>query len=46
MGNGCIKQVLTSVDIDESVEGVRKMCNKYGGSIYKEDFKVSPFKKS
>ena len=45
MGNGYITQVLTSVDIQEIVKIGEKVVVIYEGVIYRENAKVSPFKK-
>ena len=43
--NGYIVQTLTSVDIKEIVKIGGKVVETYEGVIYRENFKVSPFKK-
>ena len=43
--NGCIIDTLTSVDIHEIVEIGRKVIEIYEGVIYRENFKISPFRK-
>ena len=45
MRNGYIVQTLTSVDIQEIIKIGGKMIEIYEGVIYRETFKVSPFKK-
>ena len=45
MRNGYIKDHLTSVDIQEIVKIGGKVIEIYGGKIYRENFKVSPFRK-
>ena len=45
MGKGYITQVLTSVDIQEIVKIGGKLIEIYEGVIYRENYKVSPFKK-
>ena len=45
MRNGYITQVLTSVDIQEIVKIGEKVVVIYEGVIYRENAKVSPFKK-
>ena len=45
MRNGCNIDTLTSVDIQEIVKIGGKVVKIYEGVIYKENFKVSPFKK-
>jgi len=45
MRNGYITQVLTSVDIQEIVKIGGKVLEIYEGVIYRENFKVSPFRK-
>ena len=45
MRNGCITQVLTSVDSQEIVKIGGKVIEIYEGVIYRENYKVSPFKK-
>ena len=45
MRNGYITQVLTSVDIQEIVKIGGKVIEIYEGVIYREIYKVSPFKK-
>ena len=45
MRNGNITQVLTSVDIQETVKIGSKVIELYEGVIYRENYKVSPFKK-
>ena len=45
MRNGYIIDTLTSVDIQEIVEIGRKVVEIYEGIIYRENFKVSPFRK-
>ena len=42
---GYIVDVLTSVDIQEIVRSVGKVIEIHEGVIYRENFKVSPFKK-
>ena len=46
MRNGYITQVLTSVDIQEIVKVGGKVIEIYESVIYRENYKVSPFKKS
>ena len=46
MRNGCILDTLTSVDIQEIAKIGGKVKDIYQGVIYRENFKVSPFKKS
>ena len=45
MRNGYITQVLTSVDIQEIVQIGGKVIEIYEAVIYRENYKVSPFKK-
>ena len=45
MRNGYITQVVTSVDIQEIVKIGGKVIEIYEGVIYRENYKVSPFKK-
>ena len=45
MRNGYITHVLTSVDIQEIVKIGGKVIEIYEGVIYRENYKVSPFKK-
>ena len=45
MRNGYITQVLASVDIQEIVKIGGKVIEIYEGVIYRENYKVSPFKK-
>ena len=45
MRNGYIIDILTSVDIQEIVKIGGKVIKIYEGVIYRENFKVSPFKK-
>ena len=45
MGNGYIIDTLTSVDIQEIVKIGGKVIEIYEGVIYRENFKVSPFRK-
>ena len=45
MKNGYIQDTLTSVDIQEIVKIGGKVIEIYEGVIYRENFKVSPFKK-
>ena len=45
MRNGYITQVLTSVDIQEIVKIGGKVIEIYEGVMYREIYKVSPFKK-
>ena len=45
MRNGYIIDYLTSVDIQEIVEIGYKVIEVYQGIIYRENFKVSPFRK-
>ena len=45
MRNGYIIDTLTSVDIQEIVKIGGKVVEIYEGDIYKENFKVSPFRK-
>ena len=45
MRNGYILDTLTSVDIQEIIKIGGKLIKVYEGVIYKENFKVSPFKK-
>ena len=44
MRNGYILDILTSVDIQEIIKIGGKLIKVYEGVIYKENFKVSPFK--
>ena len=44
MRNGCIIDTLTSVDIQETVKNGGKVIEIYEGVIYRENFKVSPFR--
>ena len=46
MRNGCIADVLTSVDIQETVEIGGKVIEIYEDVIYRENFKLTPFKKN
>ena len=45
MRNGYIIDTLTSVDIQEIIEIGGKVIDIYAGVIYRENFKVSPFRK-
>ena len=45
MRNGYINGTLTSVDIQEIVKHGGKVVEIYEGVIYRENFKISPFKK-
>ena len=45
MRNGYFIDTLTSVDIQEIVKFGGKVIENYEGVIYRESFKVSPFKK-
>ena len=45
MRNGYITQVLTSVDIQEIVKIGGIIIQIYEGVIYRDNFKISPFKK-
>ena len=45
MRNGYILDTLTSVDIQEIVKIGGKVIEIYEGVIYRENFKVSPFRK-
>ena len=45
MRNGYIIDTLTSVDICEIVENGGKVIEIYEGDIYRENFKVNPFRK-
>ena len=45
MRNGCIIDTLTSVDIQEIVKIGGRVIRIYGGVIYRENFKISPFRK-
>ena len=45
MRNGYITDTLTSVDICETVKIGGKVVEIYGGGIYRENFKISPFRK-
>ena len=45
MRNGYIIDTLTSVDIQEIVEIGGKVVGIYEGVIYRENFKISPFRK-
>ena len=45
MRNGYIIDTLTSVDIQEKVKIGRKMVEIYESVIYRENFKISPFRK-
>ena len=45
MRNGYIREVLTSVDVQELVKIGFSVKEVYEGVIYRENFKVSPFKK-
>ena len=46
MRNGYIKDHLTSVDIQEIVKVRGKVVEIYESVIYRENFKVSPFRKN
>ena len=46
LGNGDIVKTLTSVDIQEIVKIGGKVVQIYEGVFYRENFKVSPFKKN
>ena len=45
MRNGYIIETLTSVDIQEIVKIGGKVIEIYKGVIYREHFKISPFRK-
>ena len=45
MRNGYIIDTLTSVDIQEIIKIGGKLIKVHEGVIYKENFKISPFKK-
>ena len=45
MRNGYIIDTLTSVDIQEIVKIGGRVCEDYEGVIYRENFKISPFRK-
>ena len=45
MRKGCIKDTLTSVDIQEIVKTGAKVLRIYEGVIHRETFKISPFRK-
>ena len=45
MRNGCIVDVLTSVDIQEIVKIGGKVLEISEGVFYRENFKLSPFEK-
>ena len=45
MANGSIIDTLTSVDFCEIVKMGGKVLRAYEGVIYREDFKISPFRK-
>ena len=45
MRNGYIIDTLTSVDIQEIVKIGGRVCEIYEGVIYRENFKISPFRK-
>ena len=45
MRNGYIIDTLTSVDIQETVKVGGKVIEIYEGVIYRENFRVSPFRK-
>ena len=45
MRNGYITQIMTSVDIQEIVKIGGKVIRIYEGVIYRENYKISPFKK-
>ena len=45
MRNGCIIDTLTSVDICEIVKTGGRVIEIYEGVIYRENFKISPFRK-
>ena len=45
MRNGCIIDTLTSVDIQEIVKVGGEVIQIYEGAIYRENFKISPFRK-
>ena len=45
MRNGCIIQTSTSVDIHETVNIDGKVIEIYEGVIYRDNFKVNPFRK-
>ena len=45
MRNGYIIDTLTSVDLQEIVKIGGKVVEIYHGVIYRENFKVSPFRK-
>ena len=45
MRNGYIIQTFTSVDLQEIIKINGKVIEVYEGVIYRENFKVSPFKK-
>ena len=45
MRNGYIIDTLTSVDIQEIIKIGGKLVQIYEGVIYRENFKISPFRK-
>ena len=45
MHNDCIVDVLTSVDVRKIIKNGGKVIEIYEGVIYRENFKVSPFRK-
>ena len=45
MRNGYITDTLTSVDIQEIIKIGGKLIEIYEGPIYRENFKISPFRK-
>ena len=45
MRNGYIIDILTSVDIHETVKIGGKVIEIYEGVIYRKNFKMSPFRK-
>ena len=45
MRNGYINDTLTSVDIQHIVKIGGKVIESYEGVIYRESFKISPFRK-
>ena len=45
MRNGCFVDVSTSVDIHEIVKNGERLVEFYDGVIYRENSKISPFRK-
>ena len=45
MRNGYIFDTITSVDIEEIVKVGGEVVKNYDGVFYRENFKISPFKK-